>query len=87
LRRLHREDLYFRLNVVEISLPSLRERQEDIPLLLKHFLAKCNHKFSKKIEGLDQKAREVLLGYSYPGNVRELENIMERAWPWPRAPS
>ncbi len=74
-----REDLYFRLNVVQITLPSLRERQEDISLLIKHFLAKYNHKFAKKVEGIDPQAKEVLLAYSYPGNVRELENIIERA--------
>jgi two-component system response regulator AtoC len=74
-----REDLYFRLNVVQMTLPSLRERPDDIPLLIQHFLAKYNHKFSKKIEGVDPQAREILLAYSYPGNVRELENIIERA--------
>jgi two-component system response regulator AtoC len=62
-----------------MTLPSLRERPDDIPLLIKHFLAKYNHKFSKKIEGVDPQAREVLLAYAYPGNVRELENIIERA--------
>ncbi len=74
-----REDLYFRLNVVQITLPSLLERQEDIPLLLRHFLNLFSHKFAKKIRGLDREALAVLQAYSYPGNVRELQNIMERA--------
>ena len=74
-----REDLYFRLNVVTITLPSLMERPEDIPLLLRHFLNLYSHKFAKKIRGLDRDALEVLRDYAYPGNVRELQNILERA--------
>ncbi len=74
-----REDLYFRLNVVTIALPSLMERREDIPLLLQHFLNMFSHRFAKKIRGLDREAMAVLREYSYPGNVRELQNIMERA--------
>jgi len=74
-----REDLYFRLNVVTITLPSLMERPEDIPLLLRHFLNLYSHKFAKKIRGLDREALEVLQDYAYPGNVRELQNILERA--------
>jgi len=74
-----REDLYFRLNVVQIAIPSLRDRKEDIPPLVQHFLAKYGRKFAKKVKGLDSKARDALLNYSYPGNVRELENIIERA--------
>ncbi|MGE5310451.1 MAG: sigma-54-dependent transcriptional regulator, partial [Nitrospirota bacterium] len=74
-----REDLYFRLNVVEITLPRLMERKEDIPLLIQYFLSHYSHKFSKQILGIDEKARDVLLAYSYPGNVRELQNIIERA--------
>ncbi len=74
-----REDLYFRLNVVEIKLPSLTERKEDIPLLIRHFMAKYSRKFSKKISGIDTKAANILLAYTFPGNVRELENIIERA--------
>ncbi|MEW6387461.1 MAG: sigma-54 dependent transcriptional regulator [Thermodesulfobacteriota bacterium] len=73
-----REDLYFRLNVVQINLPSLRERREDIPLLIKHFLGKFNQKFAKQIRKVDGKVRELLLAYPYLGNVRELENLMER---------
>ncbi len=74
-----REDLYFRLNVVQIALPDLMERQEDIPLLMQYFLNRFSQRFAKKISGLDQAARDVLLAYSYPGNVRELQNIIERA--------
>jgi two-component system, NtrC family, response regulator AtoC len=73
-----REDLYFRLNVVQITLPPLRERREDILLLSKKFLERFNQKFAKHIRGLEAAAKEMLLNYSYPGNVRELENIMER---------
>jgi two-component system, NtrC family, response regulator AtoC len=74
-----REDLYFRLNVVQITLPSLMERPEDIPLLIQYFLNLFSHKFAKRINGIDKAARLVLRGYSYPGNVRELQNIIERA--------
>jgi len=74
-----REDLYFRLNVVQISLPSLMERPEDIPLLIQYFVNHFSHRFAKKISGLDHSAREVLRTYAYPGNVRELQNIIERA--------
>jgi len=74
-----REDLYFRLNVVQITLPSLPERREDIPLLLQHFLNLFSHRFAKKIRGLDREALAVLRDYAYPGNVRELQNILERA--------
>lgn len=76
---LFREDLYFRLNVVQITLPSLMERQEDIPLLIQYFLNLFSHKFAKRIVGIDKGARAVLKAYSYPGNVRELQNIIERA--------
>jgi two-component system response regulator AtoC len=74
-----REDLYFRLNVVQIILPRLAERLEDIPLLMQFFLSRYSKKFGKKITGLDPQAREILLSYAYPGNVRELENLLERA--------
>ena len=74
-----REDLYFRLNVVQIMLPRLAERPEDIPLLIQYFLSRYSKKFRKKISGLDPGAREILLSYDYPGNVRELENLLERA--------
>jgi two-component system response regulator AtoC len=74
-----REDLYFRLNVVQINLPSLMERPEDIPLLIQHFLNLFSQKFAKRINGVEKAARLVLRDYSYPGNVRELQNIIERA--------
>lgn len=74
-----REDLFFRLNVVPIRLPRLAERPEDIPLLTQFFLSRYSKKFGKKIRGVDPRVREVLLTYAYPGNVRELENLLERA--------
>jgi len=74
-----REDLYYRLNVVNIIVPPLRERKEDIPLLIDFFLKKYNIKHKKNIKGLTREARDVLVRYDYPGNVRELENIVERA--------
>ena len=74
-----REDLYFRLNVVQIGLPRLADRPDDIPLLTQFFLSRYSKKFAKKISGLDPKGREVLLSYAFPGNVRELENLLERA--------
>jgi DNA-binding NtrC family response regulator len=74
-----REDLFYRINVVTISLPSLRERKEDIPLLIDHFIAKYAEENSKKISGLSKEARYLLMQYHFPGNVRELENIIERA--------
>jgi len=74
-----REDLFYRLNVVFINLPPLRERKEDIPLLIQHFLNKYNAILGKNIKGVSKKALECLLKYPFPGNVRELENIIERA--------
>ena len=74
-----REDLYYRLNVIAIHLPPLRERREDLPLLTDHFLKKYSTKNKKTISDLSKEARAVLLRYSYPGNVRELENLIERA--------
>ncbi|MCK9228261.1 MAG: sigma-54 dependent transcriptional regulator [Syntrophorhabdaceae bacterium] len=74
-----REDLYYRLNVVTIVVPPLRERKEDIPLLVDFFLKKYNVKHKKNIKGVTREARDVLVKYDYPGNVRELENILERA--------
>jgi two-component system NtrC family response regulator len=74
-----REDLYYRLNVVTINVPPLRERKEDIPLLLDFFLKRYSLKHKKNVKGLTREARDVLVKYDYPGNVRELENILERA--------
>jgi DNA-binding NtrC family response regulator len=73
-----RQDLYFRLNVVPISIPPLRERREDIPLLASHFLTKFNTAFNKKFPGFSEKALSVLSRYPWPGNIRELENLIER---------
>ncbi len=74
-----REDLYFRLNVVQITLPNLMERTQDIPILIRYFMTKYSRKFSKRMCGIDSTTEEILLVYTYPGNVRELENIIERA--------
>ncbi|SCZ82062.1 sigma-54-dependent transcriptional regulator [Acidaminobacter hydrogenoformans] len=73
-----REDLYYRLNVIAISLPPLRERKEDISLFVKYFLDKFNKKFCKNIVGFDIEAYKHLENYYFPGNIRELENLMER---------
>ena len=73
-----RQDLYFRLNVIPISIPPLRERKEDIPLLAKHFLNKFNLAFNKKVPGFSGKAMDALTRYYWPGNIRELENLIER---------
>ena len=74
-----REDLFYRLSVVPIALPVLRERRDDIPLLANHFLAKYNKKRGKNIRAISNRAMEALIEYSWPGNVRELENAIERA--------
>ncbi len=74
-----REDLYYRLNVVTILLPPLRERRSDLSLLIDHFVRHFAEKNGKKIAGLTDAGRDILLRYDYPGNVRELENIIERA--------
>ena len=73
-----REDLYYRLNIVPIYLPALRERQEDIPVLAVHFLKKYAEEMGKKIKGFTTEAMEKLMRYPWPGNVRELENVIER---------
>jgi two-component system, NtrC family, response regulator AtoC len=78
-KREFREDLYYRLNVVNIELPPLRERKEDIPLLAEHFLHKFASENRKEITGFTPDAMEFLLDYDWPGNVRELENAIERA--------
>ena len=73
-----REDLYYRLNVIHIKSPPLRERRDDIPILAKHFLDKYNGKLGKGVKSISTEAMEVLKKYDYPGNVRELENVIER---------
>jgi two-component system response regulator PilR (NtrC family) len=76
---LFREDLYYRLNVITIQLPPLRERTEDIPLLVRHFLDKFAKENEKSIYSVDPAAMSLLMDYRWPGNVRELENAIERA--------
>jgi two-component system response regulator PilR (NtrC family) len=74
-----REDLYYRINVIPISLPALRSRREDIPLLAEHFLTKYTTQMEKPISGIARSSMEVLLQHEWPGNIRELENVIERA--------
>jgi DNA-binding NtrC family response regulator len=74
-----REDLYYRLNVVHLTVPPLRERVGDIPLLVAHFIRRYNHEFGKRIQGLSPEALEALSAYRWPGNVRELQNVIERS--------
>ena len=74
-----REDLYYRINVVQIHIPPLRERCEDIPLLVEHFLRKLNHELSKSVKGVSNETMRVLMDRNWPGNVRELANVLERA--------
>jgi len=74
-----REDLYYRLNVASIHIPPLRERKEDLPLLVEHFLAEINQKLGTRLLGLSEEAMEMVLRYNWPGNVRELAHVLERA--------
>jgi len=74
-----RDDLYYRLNVIEVRLPSLRERREDIPLLAEHFVQRISSELGKDVGGITAAALKVLIAYDWPGNVRELENVIERA--------
>jgi two-component system response regulator AtoC len=74
-----REDLFFRLNVISITLPPLRKRREDIPTLTDHFLKKYNGEMKKRVTSLEPAALETFLSYSWPGNIRELQNVLERA--------
>jgi len=74
-----REDLYYRLKVIDIELPPLRDRREDIPLLAQHFIRKFNGEMKKNISSISESALKILLNYSWPGNVRELENVIQRA--------
>jgi two-component system, NtrC family, response regulator AtoC len=74
-----RDDLFYRLNVVPIALPSLRERASDIPELVSFFIAKFNRRLNKQVDGLEPQAMEVLSRHRWPGNIRELENVIERA--------
>jgi DNA-binding NtrC family response regulator len=74
-----REDLYYRLSVFELTMPSLRERIEDVPLLAHHFAREFNRKHQLKVDGVGESARELLVAHAWPGNVRELRNVIERA--------
>lgn len=73
-----REDLYYRLNVVPVHLPALRERPEDIEPLVGHFVSRCNERLGKSVQGFSGEALEAMRGYGWPGNIRELENLVER---------
>ncbi|MDH3974553.1 MAG: sigma 54-interacting transcriptional regulator [Deltaproteobacteria bacterium] len=75
-----REDLYYRLKVVPIRLPALRERTDDIPILVNHFIEKFNKEMSREITNLSPRTMELLMDYNYPGNIRELEHVMEHAF-------
>jgi DNA-binding NtrC family response regulator len=81
-----RDDLYYRLNVIEIQIPPLRERREDIPILAAHFVERLNHELGRSIDTLSSDALRVLMDYNWPGNVRELENAIERAMVTCRTP-
>jgi len=74
-----REDLYYRINVIPIVLPPLRERREDVPLVAEHFLAKYADQMGKQVTGISREAMDLLLRHDWPGNIRELENVIERA--------
>ncbi len=82
-----REDLYYRLNVVPVTLPDLKDRQEDIPLLANHFVQKFSQESNPNVREISKEAMTVLLSYSWPGNVRELENVIERAVTLGRGPA
>jgi len=74
-----REDLYYRLHIIPIEVPPLRDRLDDLPLLAEHFLIKLIERTRKRIKAVDEKAMKALMGYSWPGNIRELENVLEQA--------
>jgi len=74
-----RADLYYRLNIFPVKIPPLRERREDIPLLIQHFLSRFETMYDKKLKGLSDKAKNFVMSYEWPGNIRELENLLERA--------
>ncbi|MFQ5917924.1 MAG: sigma-54 interaction domain-containing protein [Candidatus Binatia bacterium] len=73
-----RQDLYYRLNVVPIQVPPLRERNEDIPLLMSHFIDQCNQRMDRRIRGVSPQATAFLMAYTWPGNIRQLENVIQR---------
>ncbi|MEG2955135.1 MAG: sigma 54-interacting transcriptional regulator, partial [Hafnia sp.] len=74
-----RADLYYRLNIFPVIIPPLRERREDIPLLINHFLSRFENMYDKTLKGLSDKAKNFVMKYDWPGNIRELENLLERA--------
>jgi formate hydrogenlyase transcriptional activator len=74
-----RQDLYYRLHIFPITLPPLRDRKEDIPLLASHFIQKYSKKLGRNIQGLSHKAMQDIVSYSWPGNIRELEHVIERS--------
>jgi Transcriptional regulator containing PAS, AAA-type ATPase, and DNA-binding domains len=74
-----REDLYYRLNIIELTIPPLREHSEDIPLLIDSLVSKLNVKLRRKVEGISEEALTLLQEYSWPGNIRELQNVLELA--------
>jgi DNA-binding NtrC family response regulator len=84
--RTFREDLYYRLNVVPVHVPPLRERREDIPTLVDHFIRKISRECNRDVRGISAGARDILVGYDWPGNVRELENVIHRAVVLARGP-
>jgi two-component system response regulator HydG/two-component system response regulator AtoC len=75
-----RQDLFYRLNVVRVQMPPLRERKEDIPALVAHFLRQYNQRFGREVTGIDPAALAALMAYNFSGNVRELQNLIERAY-------
>jgi len=74
-----REDLYYRLKVFQITIPPLRARKDDVPVLIDHFIELFNLQFGKKVRRVESEAKQILMQYNWPGNVRELRNVMERA--------
>jgi transcriptional regulator with PAS, ATPase and Fis domain len=78
--RKFRQDLYYRINVIRLTLPPLRQRMEDIPLLVEKFIEKLNARQGKYIQGIDKTVLQALMSHDFPGNIRELENIMEHAF-------
>jgi transcriptional regulator with PAS, ATPase and Fis domain len=77
---LFRQDLFYRLNVIRLDLPPLRERKEDIPMLVRHFMGRLNRLRGKSVKGISQEALSLLIFHDYPGNIRELENVIEHAF-------